>query len=399
MDISKKEDCYKAEIAVEGKTAVGYKTSAIPIKITNKGIKPADYSVSLEAQDWVKASTNQLKLNPEKESFINLNVVPSEKIEQGSYETTIRLDYNNVTYVKKFDIRLKKENPLIKKARELIVYYQYYIYAAVLLVIIIIALIKPVKNKVRKWKKRRAIRKKRREEKKARLAEEEEKRKREEEKRLQEEQKRLEKEKIKEETEKKQEEKLRKAEEKKEAKKTIKPGKKISLAKYISIIVLLMLLGALVFTFIYFDLLKDISGLFAYIKDYIPYIIGGILALVILILFLNLIRKRPKKGEIKEEKKEEPKKVEKKIAKKEAKTGRISKKTIKTIAMIMLGLVILAVLVFAFFYYNLADIIKDYMVLYYTYIIIGIVVLIVLIFMLRLYKSIADFLMRENGKK
>ena len=78
---------------------------------------------------------------------------------------------------------------------------------------------------------------------------------------------------------------------------------------------------------------------------------------------------------------------------------KFDKRILKRIAIIIISLVILAGIVYFFIYFNISDMIKDFVVIYLYYIIAGFVILILVLLFLRYAKQIFDFLLKKDKKK
>ena len=147
LGITKKTDCYRATIAAKD-ISISYSGAIVPIKIENKGIKPATYAVSLEAPDWVRIIPSSLEINPNKKAVLTLTAEPTQEIAAGSYAASIKLSSDGLEYGKTINIKLAKENEFLKK----LPYYRYYAYSAIILVIILFLAYKLAKRQINKHK-------------------------------------------------------------------------------------------------------------------------------------------------------------------------------------------------------------------------------------------------------
>ena len=368
VEVKTKEDCYKADVEIVTKR-ITYKPTAIPITIKNSGIKKADYSISLEAPSWVSVNPSFLTINPGKGSSILLNTAPSEETAEGAYNLTLKLSAEGIVYSKKIELQLKKENLAVKKIKEIIWYIRYYIYLALILAVIILLIYGPIKSKIIKIK-----------------GEIEEAREREKEKKEKEETKEEEK-----------TEEIKKAELTAEGEtKGAAKSRKRRIGSYILLIwSIIFALGVVIYSFISFDLIGRIKNIkiaefFPVAKgifgQYLYYIIGGavlLLLIAILLIIRKIKRKKTKKGNKKEAKKEAAKK---------------KKRWVKILVGIFAAIIALGAAAYGLAYYGLIQNIKDFLVVYYNYIIAGIIILIILISAVKSYKPKQKSPEKNNGK-
>ncbi|MCK4859552.1 MAG: hypothetical protein KAS87_03220, partial [Candidatus Omnitrophica bacterium] len=148
INVMSRLTCYQADISAKTSINNFYSHELFFAKVKNKGIKKADYDVSLEGVSWVRASPKTLELNPGQAGNINLDVEPGYDIEPGVYGVKIYLESNGAIYSKNVDIILKKESESMKKFKAAVKFYQYYIYLLVLLIVLAIIFRKPI-NKFR----------------------------------------------------------------------------------------------------------------------------------------------------------------------------------------------------------------------------------------------------------
>jgi len=180
-------------------------------------------------------------------------------------------------------------------------------------------------------------------------------------------------------------------EEKKEIKKISEKKvekKKLKLFEYMYLILVVLLFLAIVVYLVYrlsgkhipLERFKFITN---FIQSYYLYFIIGIIILVFLIAIINFLKKKGKKTR----KKVKEKKVLYPIVRAKPKlVKKISKKTkrlVKNIVIVIVGLAILSGIIYSFVYYNLISYIRDFLIVYYPYILMGVGILIILILILR----------------
>jgi uncharacterized membrane protein/Na+-transporting methylmalonyl-CoA/oxaloacetate decarboxylase gamma subunit len=123
-----------------------------------------------------------------------------------------------------------------------------------------------------------------------------------------------------------------------------------------------------------------IRNLFVGYLYYILIGVGVVVILFLLLLFYNFISKEEKK---KRKVKKETKKAEKKTKKKKQYNAPYFK---------ILTIILLSIIIYSVFYFDLIKNIKDFFVLYQFYIISGIAILVVIILLIRFYKPLFKFL-------
>ncbi len=372
LEVIQRKVCYNTIIGFRALLKNRYSHEIFPVSVSNRGLEKESYEVSIDGPSWVSIIPNELELNPEQKGNINLNIDPNEDVKEGNYEITIKAESVNEVYSKKVNIELKKENPMLRKIKGTIKFYQYYLYLLIFIIIIILIFWSPIKKQIKK-RKQEYEKKKERERKRREL---EEARKL---KKLQ-----------------KEKEKQKKLEQKKKSEK-IKEEKKPKRKKpYLITVIILILFAALIFIGTYFNLFEKLpKNIYYPLLNFVYggyanlyYIILGIILSVAIILILNRARK----------KKERKVKVKaKKPGKKEIKK---KSKFFKNIFVRIIIPVLIAILIaFIFYGENLFNTIKDFAVLYFYYFIAGFLILIILIFIIKFYKPILDFLLEEDKKK
>ena len=385
LDVTEKNACYRANIEFKDTIKNYYAHEVFPVYIFNDGIREAAYKLSLEGPSWASITPNNLQLNPKQRGNVNLDLNPEEDASEGYYSIIIKAESNNEAYSKTINVSLKKENPLFKKIKATIGFYRYYFYLLAALIILIIIFWRLIQRRIRKIKEKYAKHKEKKEKQRA-LKEAREQREKEIRKKKEEEKER------------KEEEKRKKIEEKKKAEKITKKketGKFFAKLKpYLIAALILIFIGTLIFSGIYFKLfeklpkkpyyalLEIIYGIYAYLY----YILIGIAFVIILAFISNRITKKRKKQ-----------------AKAEKKPKKESKKKLKFFEKTFARLAVLILIAIAILFYvygrNLFSYIKNFVVLYLYYFVVGILILIILIVIIRFYKPVMNFLLEEDKKE
>ncbi|MBI2208833.1 hypothetical protein HYU50_05040 [Candidatus Woesearchaeota archaeon] len=377
VNVVSKAACYQANINARAGITNTYKEDFFFAKVTNNGVKKANYKASVEGPSWVTVNPQALELNPGQTGNLNVELNPPNDAEPNTYGIKIILESNDAIYSKDIDIKLRKETELEKNFKAGLKAYQYYFYLLIAIIILVLIFIKPImraKNKIKtryeKYKIRRerlgalrAAREKRQEERKK---------------------------------QKEQEEKARERQEKREAQKESQKTKrkhKALFKKYRAWVFSLIALAALVLLGHYFKL-YNLRYTHIYLRNifvgYLYYIligVGVVAVLFLLVLLFNYISKRKKrkkkpKKETKEIAKEKIKIEEKKAEKRIKKEKRWYNKPLY----IVIILALLIALITAVAYFDLFKQIRDFAALYSYYFGLGIIILIIIIGVLSFYK-------------
>lgn len=175
LDITKRYNCYKSDIEFKTTIKNKYDHEVFLLPITNNGIRKANYKISLEGPSWASVTPTELELNPNQRGNVNLEINPRENISEGTYNILIKAESNNEVYSKIIDVKLKKENPLLKSIKATTTFYRYYIYLFIVLIIVAKIIWMPIKKRVEKLKEKRekqkALKKSREEEKRKKIEE------------------------------------------------------------------------------------------------------------------------------------------------------------------------------------------------------------------------------------
>jgi len=293
-----------------------------------------------------------LELKPGQTGNLNLNVNPGADVEADTYDVMINLEVNNVAYSKNVDVKLKKESELGKKAKATLKFYQYYIYLGIVIIVVILIFIRPIrklKNRIKGKYEKYSIRRQRLIA--LKLAREKKEAER------------------KEELEDNKEERLRKKE-----LRIVKVRKstKFWTKPWVYVLALIIIIAGILLGH-YFRLFNAkylnvyISNFFIGNLYYLLIGSGIVVILFLLLLAYNYLTKGGKKVEIK--------------AKKEI-------KLYNTTYFRIIILILIGVLIYAVSYQE----IRDFLILYSSYVSSGVVILVVIILLIRYYKPLVKFL-------
>jgi len=147
-----KEECYSLNAPVKD-ISINPSTKEHTLRIKNTGLKNAEYSVSLEAPDWVILSKDKLNINSGKTENLNILFTGTEDVGPGDYGVTITLKNDNDEVTQSFNIKLNEENQFVKSVKDFLTFYKYYFIAAIVILLIIVGTILVLKRKPRKKKK------------------------------------------------------------------------------------------------------------------------------------------------------------------------------------------------------------------------------------------------------
>ena len=237
--------CYSLKINAPKSTRVNFEETKIPVKITHKGLKKADYSVSIVGLDWVSTDSENFTLSPGEVYSFNMVSSP-ENISTGDYYIDLNINADNVVYQKKIILKLREGKTIFGKLADFIFHWRYWIYTGIILLIVIIALSFYFKEKARVWKIKKLIRNS-----------------------------------------------IKKDEEKKAAKKTNKKNGKKKSFKWLFYLIWILILAAIVYLAVKYTepLVMALSYLLAFTLEYIWYIIVGFLLLLVILMVLNKAEK------------------------------------------------------------------------------------------------------------
>jgi len=440
------KECYNTVIGVDD-VSIDYFGRNIPITLKNKGAKDMGYSLTAEGVSWYSLSQTNFSIDSGGEKTVNLALYPGENVVEGDYNIDIKAIGAGREFTKSIEVKLRSKGGGFGKLGFYLNYFRYYIILGFVLLVAILLLMVLIKKrmkerpKVEKKEVKKVVKKKAEEKKvvekkvikvkpwvkwllsfvvyiiflgllgllvystfryrsyyekvlnfisglfvnyivpygsymkyvvlglgivgvvilvldfyRKRIVKEKEKPKKEKK------------------VEKKVEEK--KVVEKKVIEKVEK--RKLRLFEYVYLIFVVLLFLSVVVYSIY----KFSGGKFAlligYIKAYALYLIIGIVVLALAIFIINLMKNKGKG--VKKTKKVQMKKVAKKMSKK-------TKKLVRNIEIIVLGLIILSGIIYSFVYFNLVNYIKEFFVVYYPYVLMGIGILVILILILNFHSK------------
>ncbi len=346
IDVVPEKTCYNTIISAKS-VSMDYLGNNILIKMKNKGVKDEAYSLSVEGADWYTLSHEEFTLKKGEEKKINLALHPTESVVEGEYNLDINAKSDYREYTKSITVKLKKEGVFLSKVRFYVNYFKYYILAGVILLIVILLLLVLINKRKKSPKKK---------------------------------EENIEK-----------EEKVTK-EEKKASKTKKLPRWLFDIFFVFLYLVALGLFALIIYSTIRFKPFYEsasnfISNLFiTYVlpySAYLRYVLAGVGTLIIVLLIIDFFRKKPKKGDKKAELK---KKIERKT----------KKRKLRLFEYLYIGLVVLLFLAVGIyvaykffgksisfdFLPNILANIKNFLILYYPYILMGLGILVILIIIL-----------------
>jgi len=332
LNVLPKDNCYNTIISADN-IRIDYFGGSVPITIRNKG-KDATYSLSVGGVDWYILDQTEFSLKQNNEKIINLALDPSEDVAEGKYTAEVKAKIGDQEFVKSFTVNLSSKGSVLEQIKFYLNYLKYYIGAVVVLFVVIFLLVIFVRRIKKKKRKKRVS---------------------------------------------KEEKKVEKKESKVVSKKVAK--RKLKLFEYIYLIAVVFLFLAII-TYLGYRFfgkgipLDKLGFLIDFVKSHHLYFIIGAGALILLVLAIWFIPKIPKRA--KSKKKVEVKKASKKVKRK-------INKRLKSLIIIIIGLVILSGIVYSLAYYGLVEYIKEFLLVYYPYILMGVGILIILILILSFY--------------
>ncbi|MEK6984038.1 MAG: hypothetical protein AABX33_05670 [Nanoarchaeota archaeon] len=146
IEVVPKYDCYQAEVITKTKIKNYYSDEYLPIKIRNRGIKQADYEISLEAPSWISIEPKQIIINPEQLGSLNLKLSPDAETPEGTYEAKINAKYEDIDYSKQIHVVLGKNR--FSKIKSFFVFYKYYAYSILFILAILLILRRKISNRI-----------------------------------------------------------------------------------------------------------------------------------------------------------------------------------------------------------------------------------------------------------
>ncbi|MBD3164027.1 hypothetical protein GF323_02415 [Candidatus Woesearchaeota archaeon] len=248
LEVTPIAECYDIRIRSEDNIKMGFSERKVPIEIVHEGIKAGDYSIGIEAENWISADAESFELEPGNTHSFNVIANPGN-ISEGNYYADINIKVKNVIYKKQIKFNIKRDR---FNFWEFINFYRYWVYAGILALALLVFLAVFLKERARVWKIRSMIRKSMKNGKKKNKKEE--------------------------------------SKEKKKAKGKKPKGRKKLKIFWVYFIAILLLMASAYF------LRHSISGFLGYVwfffLTYIWYIVTGILLLIAVIFILNFIDKK-----------------------------------------------------------------------------------------------------------
>jgi len=140
IDVYPQEDCYKPKISVRD-VILGYDKTTRKVIVENMGVKEADYVVSIVAPDWVSVDRNNIELGPSETGSISLIFDPPEWIEEKDFEAEIFFKKDDLEYSARFNVELRKGNDFLIGLSNFFNYYRFYIYFGLIVLFIAISVL------------------------------------------------------------------------------------------------------------------------------------------------------------------------------------------------------------------------------------------------------------------
>ena len=150
------DECYNTIITADN-VNIDYFGKNIPITIKNKGTRDVDYSLNLGGVEWYTLSQTEFSLKSNGEKTINLALYPGEGVVEGDYSVDIVAKAGENEFTKSITVKLKKQGAVSEKIKFYVNYFKYFIVLGVVLLIIILGLKmfikKGAKKKIKKIEK------------------------------------------------------------------------------------------------------------------------------------------------------------------------------------------------------------------------------------------------------
>ena len=156
IEVKPIEACYSLDINAQGPLSIGYGKNEIPIHILHKGSKAANYSVKIEAESWIRASTYSFRLSPgEQHSFLLL--ANPGNASSGTYYANILVQSENVVYKKTIKLRLSDSPSFMDNLYNAVFYNRFWLISFAFVIILLVIAGFYAKEKIKVWKIRRLI--------------------------------------------------------------------------------------------------------------------------------------------------------------------------------------------------------------------------------------------------
>lgn len=152
--------CQQAEIEdlqflANSKANTYYGDYEIPLKIYNKGIRPANYILTLEAPEWMRLEPDIIGLGPGAQAVVLLKTQAPPDAQAGAYDIAViaEPDDSEAQYRQVFSIRLKEYSAWDQAAHSFDQYAFWYVLGFILLIVFVMYLVLlPKKKKASKDK-------------------------------------------------------------------------------------------------------------------------------------------------------------------------------------------------------------------------------------------------------
>lgn len=147
IEVVPKYGCYKADFLAASKITNYYSNEYIPLKITNRGIKQAAYSIRLEAPEWISIEPEEIVVNSGQFGNLNLNINPNNDIPEGTYPIKINANFGDIAYQKNIDVILKRNK--FADVKSFFAFYQYYLYVLIFIIVVLFVFRRRISNKIK----------------------------------------------------------------------------------------------------------------------------------------------------------------------------------------------------------------------------------------------------------
>jgi hypothetical protein len=140
LRVATQNACYYTILDAEN-VDIDYFGKNTAIRIENKGIRDSSYSIKVEGIDWYELSQTNFSVRHGEEKTINLALIPGENIVEGEYNVNIVAMANGQEFSKPIIVKLRKKGALFGKFMFYLNYYKYYILLGLIFVVILIVAI------------------------------------------------------------------------------------------------------------------------------------------------------------------------------------------------------------------------------------------------------------------
>ena len=150
------ENCYEPSIFTANDLVLDYNPVKIPLNIQNKGLRTANYEITLENADWLSLESSSIVVNPGETKVVNIVSTPNEATKRGNYKADLlfKVKDTGVVYEDSLKATLVTMNIFDQIYYNVLKPYLWYILAAlILLILLLLLLILVIKKQKSKPKK------------------------------------------------------------------------------------------------------------------------------------------------------------------------------------------------------------------------------------------------------